>query len=74
MVLCPIFIVYLVFMDAIFLINTTFFVPLMHMLKAITCGKVNLIPLTKAVNSLYTILFDMSVMEIEGFRRLRTIS
>ena len=74
MVLCPIFVVYLVLMDACFLINTAILVPLVHLLRAITCGKVDWMPLTTAVNSLYSVLFDMSIMEIEGFRRLRTIS
>jgi len=74
MVLCPIFVVYLIMMDALFLINTAILIPLVYLLKAITCGKVDWMPLTTIVDSLYSLLFDMSLMEIEGFRRLRTIS
>jgi len=74
MVLCPIFVVYLVLMDALFLINTAVLVPLVHIVNIITCGKVDGTKLTTVVDSLYSILFDMSLMEIEGFRRLRTIS
>jgi len=61
-------------MDMIYLINSLFFEPPLKLLKMLTCGKVDLTKLSDKINYIYVLLFDMTDMDIAGFRRLRTIS
>ena len=61
-------------MDLIYLINSIVFEPLIKLLLLITCKKVNLSYLSDHINDIYVLLFDMTNMDIAGFRRLRTIS
>jgi hypothetical protein len=74
MVLTPIFVIYLVVLDLLFMINTAVLRPLVYLLKLLTFNKLDLTRLTLFVNDMYSLFFDMDIMEVEGFRRLRTIS
>jgi hypothetical protein len=74
MILTPIFVIYLVFLDLLFMINTATLKPLVYFLKLVTFNRVDLTRMTMFINDLYSLLFDMDTMEVEGFRRLRTIS
>lgn len=74
MVLLPVFLVYLILLDVLFMINTAVLRPIVYIIKIATCNKVDLMKLTMFVNNMYSVFFDMDTMEVEGFRRLRTIS
>lgn len=74
MALFPIFLVYLTVMDLLYLIETVFLRPISVFLGWISCGYCKLTVFSNTIESLYSILFDMGENDIEGFRRLRTIS
>jgi C4-dicarboxylate transporter len=72
----PIVIIYLLFIEIIFLINSTIIVPIVFLLKIITCGKCDdqFKCIELSFKKLYDILFDMNDSEVDGFRRLRSIT
>jgi predicted nucleotidyltransferase len=61
-------------MDIIYIIVSVVITPLAFLLKAISCGLIDMTNVEEKLDVLYEILFGMSDMDIKGFRRLRTIS
>jgi hypothetical protein len=61
-------------MDLLYLINSVLFEPIILFVKKLSCDKIDLSNISQAINDSYVILFDMTEMDIGGFRRLRTIS
>lgn len=61
-------------MDIMYLISSVIFEPIIILVKLLTCNKFDLSFLNERVNDIYVVLFDMTNMDIAGFRRLRTIS
>lgn len=72
--LFPIFLVYLFLMDLIYVIHTILCLPFLLVIKCITFGRLNVFACGDWIENSYQYLFDMGPNEIEGFRRLRTIS
>ena len=57
--LSPLILVYLMFMDIVFLFNETVLVPITYILRLLTCNCVDLRCLTRGIESSYEILFEM---------------
>jgi hypothetical protein len=70
----PLMLVYLFCLDIIFIINQAILYPIIQLLKALTCGIVDLSCLNRAVEASYEFFFEMKKLEVAGFRRMRTIS
>ena len=70
----PLILVYLNFLDLIYIFNSVFLVPFGLLVNNLTCGKVNWDFTEGRLDNLYKVLFDMNEIDILGFRRLRTIS
>lgn len=64
--LFPIFIVFLWFMDIVFIVNTTIFEPIAWLI-GLSC-------MTEAIEGTYEVLFQMKKHEVSGFKRMRTIT
>jgi hypothetical protein len=69
-------IIYLFLIEIIFLLNSTVIVPIVFLLKILTCGKFDeqFKCIELSFKKLYDILFDMNDCEVDGFRRLRSIT
>lgn len=74
MALLPIFLVYLFIMDLMYVFHTILCRPIQLAIKCCTCGKLNVNTCGEWIENSYQYLFDMGPNEIDGFRRLRTIS
>lgn len=72
--LTPFIVSYLLLMDIIYILVSVVITPLAFLLKALSCGFIDLTNVEEKLDVLYEILFGMSDMDIKGFRRLRTIS
>jgi len=70
----PVMLVYLFLMDIVFLINQAILVPVILILRLITCILLDLTCLTRILDSSYEIMFEMQKLDVAGFRRMRTIS
>ena len=68
--ICPIFTVYMLLMDQVFVVNTTLLTPVAFLFKK--CFKIQC--LNKMIDSSYERLFQMKPHEVGGFRRMRTIT
>ena len=66
----PIFTVYMLLMDQVFVVNTTLLTPVAFLLKK--CFKIQC--LNEMIDSSYERLFQMKPHEVGGFRRMRTIT
>lgn len=72
--LTPFIVAYLLFMDVIYIIMSVIITPGAMLIKALSCGLIDVTNVEEKLDVLYEILFGMSDMDIKGFRRLRTIS
>lgn len=70
----PFMLVYMFLMDIVFLVNQAILVPIIQVLRLLTCNLINLSCLTQTIDNSYEILFEMQKLEVAGFRRMRTIS
>jgi len=70
----PVMLVYLTILDLVFLINQALLVPILVLLRTLTCGLLNFTCLSNIIDSSYEVLFEMQKLEVAGFRRMRTIS
>jgi len=61
-------------MDVVYLINSVIFTPLIVLLKLLTRGKCNFQKLSDGIEGSYERIFQMTRLEVVGFRRLRTMS
>ena len=68
--ICPIFIVYMMLMDQIFILNTTILTPIAFLFGHI-CG---ITCMDNLIDESYMFLFQMRPHEVSGFRRMRTIT
>ena len=68
--LTPLILIYLLFMDVIYIISSAILTPLAYM----SCGLIKAATVEEKVDKIYKTLFGMSDMDIKGFRRLRTMS
>ena len=66
----PVFTVYMLFMDQVFVLNTTILAPVAFLFKA-GCG---IDCLNSFIDGTYEFLFQMKSHEVSGFRRMRTIT
>jgi len=70
----PLMLIYLFCLDLIFIINQALLYPIIQILKAMTCGIVDLSCLNRGLEKSYEFFFEMKKLEVAGFRRMRTIS
>ena len=68
--ICPAFIAFMLVMDQVFVINSTIFEAVALLLS--TCFYVGCI--FTCVEKSYELLFSMKMHEVNGFRRMRTIT
>jgi hypothetical protein len=64
-------------MDLVYIVNSVVLVPIAVIVQIFSCGliKGNLAHMfEEKLDQIYEVFFDMSKMDIKGFRRLRTIS
>lgn len=61
-------------LDLLYLINSLIVMPVVLILRVILCKKVEFNNLSSFIDNSYSVLFDMTKMEVEGFRRMRTIT
>ena len=66
----PLFTVYMLFMDHVFVLNTTLLAPIAFLLRK--CCNAEF--LTAMTDRSYEVLFQMKPHEVNGFRRMRTIT
>jgi len=74
MMVNPLMLIYLFCLDLIFIINQALLYPIIQILKAMTCGIVDLSCLNRGLEKSYEFFFEMKKLEVAGFRRMRTIS
>ena len=72
--LTPGIIVYLFLMDVIFLFISSVLTPIFVAIHFLTCGKVNFTKMLNSTDGIYETCFEMKRLDVNGFRRLRTIS
>ena len=70
----PLILFYLQLMDIMYVINSVIFEPIILLIKTLSCGIIDLSIISHAIDDSYVILFDMTEMDVGGFRRLRPIS
>ena len=70
----PLMIVYMTLMDLLFMVNQAFLVPIVDLLKFISRGTLDLTCITSTIDGSYEVFFEMQKLDVEGFRRMRTIS
>jgi len=70
----PIIILYLIAMDGLYLLNALILMPLILIVKILSFGHIDILPLRDKIEESYKFLFDMNNQDIAGFRRLRTVS
>lgn len=68
--ICPLFLIFMFVMDTVFVVNITVFEALAFIIGC--CCTVNCIK--NAVDKSYEWLFHMKTHEVNGFRRMRTIT
>ena len=66
----PLFTVYMISMDQVFVLNTTILAPIAFLLRKCCNTKF----LTAMIDGSYEVLFQMKPHEVSGFRRMRTIT
>ena len=72
--LTPLIVAYLLLMDIIYILVSVVVTPSAMLIKALSCGLIDVTNVEDKLDVLYEILFGMTDMDIKGFRRLRTIS
>jgi hypothetical protein len=72
--LTPGIIIYLFLMDVVFLLISSVLTPVFVLIHFFTCGKVNFTRMLNSTDSIYENCFEMKRLDVNGFRRLRTIS
>ena len=72
--LTPGIIIYLFLMDVVFLIFSAIFTPIFFLIHFVTCGKINFTNMMDSTDPVYEKMFTMKRLDVNGFRRLRTIS
>jgi hypothetical protein len=70
----PVMFAYTFVLDVIFMVNQAFVYPTILLLKLLTCNLVDLSCLIRSLDKSYEVFFEMTKLEAEGFRRMRTIS
>lgn len=70
----PLILVYLNFLDMIYIFNSICLIPFGFLMNKLTYGKINWNFTEGRLDNVYKILFDMNEIDILGFRRQRTIS
>ena len=69
----PLAVFLLLGMDLVFIINTAFLEPVFSLTDLISVGVLNLNMISEVIDGSYEVLFGMSKIDIEGFRRMRNI-
>ena len=72
--LTPAIIIYLFLMDVVFLLISSILTPIFFFIHFLTCGKANFTRMLDSTDSIYENMFEMKRLDVNGFRRLRTIS
>lgn len=72
--LTPGIVIYLFMMDVVFLLFAAIATPIFFVLHMATCGKVNFSKMMNSTDPVYEGMFSMKRLDVNGFRRLRTIS
>jgi hypothetical protein len=61
-------------MDLYFLINSSVLLPVIKLLSLLTFGLINSRKIEELIDKTYPVLFGLLKLDVQGFRRLRTIS
>jgi hypothetical protein len=69
----PLAVVLLLLMDTVFIMNTAFLEPIFLIISLMSVGVLNLHIVSELIDGSYQVLFGMSKIDVEGFRRMRTI-
>lgn len=72
--LTPGIIIYIFIMDVIFLIISSVLTPIFFLIHLISFGKLNFTMMLDSTDGIYEKMFEMKRLDVNGFRRLRTIS
>ena len=70
----PLMIVFMIFMDIVFMFMQAFLYPFVQLIKLLTCFKYEFTWLSDLMDWVYSVFFDMDKVDVEGFRRSRIIS
>ena len=68
--ICPIFTLYMLIMDQVFVLNTTMLMPFAFLFRCMC----KLTFMDDFIDATYMVLFQMKPHEVGGFRRMRTIT
>ena len=68
----PLLLVYLFLVDVVFLLLSAVVTPVLSLISVLTCQTWMLIKLEECIDFIYVKLFGMQMMDVIGFRRLRT--
>ena len=71
--LTPLMLIYTFALDLIFVVNKAFIEPISSILQLLTCGHLSLRYISNMLDQTYGNIFGMQKMDVEGFRRMRTI-
>ena len=72
--LTPGIIIYIFLMDLVFLLISSVLTPIFFLIHFFSCGKFNFTRMLDSTDVIYEKVFDMKRLDVNGFRRLRTIS
>jgi hypothetical protein len=56
------------------MIDDVFIKPVLRIIDVLTCKRTSLIGFSDKIKGIYEEVFQMSKLEVEGFRRMRTMS
>ena len=73
-IMCPLMLIYTFILDLIFVLNKSIVEPTINFIKLVSCDKIDLSVIAYIFEYSYGYLFGMHELEVEGFRRMRTIS
>jgi hypothetical protein len=66
--------VYLFLLDLLYLFNAVFLAPILFILNLLTCGRLKDFDIEEKTDKVFEVIFQLTHLEIVGFRKLRTMS
>ena len=70
----PLILVYLFLLDLLYLFNAVLLAPILFILNLLTCGRLKDFDIEEKTDKVFEVIFQLTHLEIVGFRKLRTMS
>lgn len=70
----PLVLIYLFLLDILYLFNAVILAPLLFIVNILSCGRLQDIDIEEKTDKVFEVIFQLTHLEIVGFRKLRTMS